>query len=158
MVTRIVTTRAKKKEEKYLFPLLFIYHIQKESRYCRTNNAKILLKMFNLSVMSSELAISLHALSRQIADIPPCIFPSHLCSLALLSVTKQQCYYPLWKSIRLKRVWDPLFHSCSFEERNSVEEFRARRCRPTTPLCTARTGRVIHNIRFESGPNNVNAT
>lgn len=39
-----------------------------------------------------------------------------------------------------------------------VEEFRARRClRPTTPLCTARTGRVIHNIRFESGPNNVNA-
>lgn len=43
-------------------------------------------------------------------------------------------------------------------QRNSEEEFRVRRCRPTTPLCTARTGLVIHNIRFESGPNNVNAT
>lgn len=45
-----------------------------------------------------------------------------------------------------------------FLRSDGKEEFRARRCRPTTPLCTAWTGRVIHNIRFESGPNNVNAT
>ncbi|KAF3424007.1 hypothetical protein E2986_12072 [Frieseomelitta varia] len=75
------------------------------------------------------------------------------CMRISIKLSRKVCLY---YTARVPHPFVPPVDEVNAQHR--VEEFRARRClRPTTPLCTARTGRVIHNIRFESGPNNVNA-